>query len=148
MNNRPENNLDYSSAKLDQYSDNTLYEVMPEKIDDDTSTKYVLIKHDYYSTDSDHGRSLLQVFLSSLSNSPFTSIVVYLIDKGILLLDESNPLFDDMRLLLDKANVVIADQTSANEYGLPVLSDPKISFQPSSAIAEDIIYLTDYLTLE
>ena len=38
MNNNPRNDL--------EFSDSTLLDVMPEKVDEDIATKYVLIKHD------------------------------------------------------------------------------------------------------
>ena len=46
MYNKPKNSLEYSEPVIEQYSDNVVLEVMPKKIDDDTSSKYVLIKHD------------------------------------------------------------------------------------------------------
>ena len=88
MNSNPRNSLDYQGAQLEQLSDVSLLEVMQEKTDEETSTKYVLIKHDFYSSDSDHGRELLSGFLDGLSESSFSSVVVYLIDKGTKLLDK------------------------------------------------------------
>ena len=49
MNSNPRNSLDYQGAQLEQLSDVSLLEVMQEKTDEETSTKYVLIKHDFYS---------------------------------------------------------------------------------------------------
>ena len=148
MNNNQRNNLDYPGAGLAQISDNTMIDVLPEKTDDDSSTKYVLIKHDYYSTDSDFGRQLLNTYLNGLCNSYYTSIVVYLTDKGTKLLDKTNPLYDSLIMLSRKTEIIIADQDSIEEYGVNISLDSEIAYQTSGSVAEDIIYLSDLLVLE
>ena len=148
MNNSQRNSLDYSEAQLDQMSDNTMIDVLQEKAGDDCSTKYVLIKHDYYSTDSDFGRHLLKTYLSGLSSSYYNSIVIYLVDKGTRLLDKTNPLYDSLLSLSRKTEVIIADQDSIDEYGVNAGFDSEISYQASGSIAEDVIYLNDLLVLE
>lgn len=140
MNNNPRNDLDFS--------DNTLLEVMPAKIDEDIATKYVLIKHDYYSTDSDHGRELLAGFITNLADSSFDSIVVYLIDKGVKLLDEENPLFDKMLRLIEKSETVIATEESIEVYNVVFSKTQKISVESLMSVTEDITYLNNLLTLE
>lgn len=140
MNNNPRNDLDFS--------DNTLLEVMPAKIDEDIATKYILIKHDYYSTDSDHGRELLAGFITNLADSSFDSIVVYLIDKGVKLLDEENPLFDKMLRLIEKSETVIATAESIEVYNVVFSKTQKISVESFMSVTEDITYLDNLLTLE
>lgn len=140
MNNNPRNDLDFS--------DDTLLEVMPAKIDEDIATKYVLIKHDYYSTDSDHGRELLAGFIANLADSSFDSIVVYLIDKGVKLLDEVNPLFDKMLRLVEKSETVIATEESIKIYNVVFSKTQKISVESLKSITEDITYLDNLLILE
>ncbi len=140
MNNNPRNDLDFS--------DNTLLEVMPAKIDEDIATKYILIKHDYYSTDSDHGRELLAGFITNLADSSFDSIVVYLIDKGVKLLDEENPLFDKMLRLIEKSEAVIATEESIEVYNVVFSKTQKISVESLMSVTEDITYLDNLLTLE
>lgn len=141
MNNNPRNDLDFS--------DNTLLEVMPAKIDEDNATKYILIKHDYYSTDSDHGRELLAGFITNLADSSFDSIVVYLIDKGVKLLDEENPLFDKMLRLIEKSEAVIATEESIEVYNVVFSKTQKISVESFMSVTEDITYLDNHLlTLE
>ena len=148
MYNKPKSSLEYSEPVIEQYSDNVVLEVMPQKIDDDTSSKYVLIKHDYYSSDSDHGRELLSGFLDGLSESSFSSVVVYLIDKGTKLLDETNPLHDSMLRLIEKSEMVIAAADSISFYEVTYDSNSKIVEQSSRSIAEDIIYLPGLFVLE
>ena len=148
MNNSPRNSLDFSSTGLEEFSSDSLLEVMQEKTEDESASKYVLIKHDFYSSDSDHGREFLADFISRLCDSSYKSIIIYLIDKGTLLLDKSNPLFGDMLQLIQKAETVIADQESIDFYGMDIISNSKILIQPAGSIAEELIYLSDILTLE
>ena len=148
MNNSPRNSLDYSNSQLEQFSDNTLLEVLPEKTVEDFSTKYVIIKHDYYSTDSDHGREILSCFLTSLINSSYNSIVIYIIDKGVKLLDEANPHNKKMLRLIEKSDTVVVAEDSVNEYKVDLLDNSKISLENIQAIAADITYLDHLLTIE
>ena len=148
MNNSPRNSLDYSHSQLEQFSDDNLLEVLPAKADEDNATKYVLIKHDFYSTDSDFGRQLLKTFLNSLCRSSYNSIVVYLIDKGTKLLDKTNPLYENLLNLSIKAELVIADRDSIDEYGVDIGTDSEIPYQTSDTISEDVICLSGLLVLE
>ena len=148
MNNNQRSDLDFSTAELDQFSNSTLLDVMPEKIDEGVATKYVLIKHDYYSTDSDHGRDILSGFLTSLTDSSYSSIVIYLIDKGVKLLDEENPLYDKMLRLLEKSETAIAAEESFDEYSVSYPVTQKISIESIMSVTEDITYLDNLLTLE
>ena len=148
MYNKPKNSLEYSEPVIEQYSDNVVLEVMPQKTDDDTSSKYVLIKHDYYSSDSEHGRDMLKSIFNALAHSEFKSLIIYLVDKGTLLLDNNNPLFDSFHALISKSEIVIADDESITKYQISCDLDPKISIQAFSSIAEDIVFLQNILTLE
>ena len=148
MNSNPRNSLDYQGAQLEQLSDVSLLEVMQEKTDEETSTKYVLIKHDFYSSDSDHGREMLKSIFKALSHSEFKSLIIYLVDKGTLLLDNNNPLFDIFQTLISKSEIIIADDESIIKYQISCDLDPKISIQAFSSIAEDIVFLQNVLILE
>ena len=148
MNSNPKNNLDFSKPQLEQFSDDALLEVLPAKTDEGSSTKYVLIKHDYYSTDSEHGREILSGFLTSLISSPYNSIVIYLLDKGVKLLDESNPLYNKMLRVIEKSDTVIAAEESINEYGIILPEDTKIALESILSVTADITYLEHMMTLE
>ena len=148
MNSNQRSSLDYQGAQLDQLSDVSLLEVMQEKTDEETSTKYVLIKHDFYSSDSDHGRELLAGFLASLSESSFSSVIVYLTDKGTRLLDGSNPLHESMLRLIEKSEMIIAASESISYYEVSYSGNSKIVEQSARSIAEDITYLPNLLVLE
>ena len=148
MNSNQRSSLDYQGAQLEQLSDDSLLEVMQEKTDEETSTKYVLIKHDFYSSDSDHGRELLAGFLASLSESSFSSVIVYLTDKGTRLLDRSNPLHESMLRLIEKSEMIIAASESISYYKVSYSGNSKIVEQSARSIAEDITYLPNLLVLE
>lgn len=148
MYNKQKNSLEYSEPVIEQYSDNVVLEVMPQKTDDETSSKYVLIKHDYYSSDSDHGREMLKSIFNALAHSEFKSLIIYLVDKGTLLLDNNNPLFDIFQKLISKSEIVIADDESITKYQISCDLDSKISIQAFCSIAEDIVFLQNVLTLE
>lgn len=148
MNRKERNSLEYTKAQLEEFSDNTILEVLPQKTDEGSSSKYVLIKHDYYSSDSEHGRDLLASFLASITESSYHSIVVYLVDKGVLLLDRSNTLYEQMQLLIKKADTVIVDEDSAFIYNVNDYTNTQISVQSFKSISEDILYSSDLLILE
>ena len=148
MNNNQKDSLEYSEPVIEQYSDNVVLEVLQQKTDDDTSCKYVLIKHDYYSSDSDHGREMLDSIIKILDKSGTRNLIIYLVDKGTLLLDNKNPLFNSFISLLLKSKMVIADDESLTNYAISCSSNPKISIQPFSLIAEDILFLQNILILE
>ena len=148
MNSNPKNSLDFSSAGMEEYAGNTILEVLQEKSAEDNSSKYVLIKHDYYSTDSDHGRDMLSCFLDGLCGSSSKTVTVYLVDKGTLLLERSNPLFEKMKCLTDKAETVIAENESLIVYGVEIDENPKIEIHSMRSIAEDLVCLPGILTLE
>lgn len=148
MYNKPKNSLEYSEPVIEQYSDNVVLEVMQQKTDEDTSSKYVLIKHDFYSSDSDHGRDMLKTIFNVLANSEFKNLIIYLVDKGTLLLDNSNPLSGSFQTLISKSEMIIVDDESLTKYQVSCDLDSKITIQSFSSIAEDILFLSDILILE
>lgn len=148
MNSNPENDLGFTGGQFEDFSGTAVLDELQEKLDDDDSTKYVLIKHDYYSSDSVHGRELLGSFLQNLCESSYKNIIVYLLDKGTLLLDESNPLYDEMLRLVDRAEMIIADKESISADCLPDTVNGKIILRTTFSITEEIIYLTNLLILE
>ena len=75
MYNSQKNNLEFSEDVIQDYSDNAVLEVLQQKEDDDVSSKYILIKHDYYSSDSEHGRELLKSFFKAINNSRFNKVL-------------------------------------------------------------------------
>ena len=148
MNSNPKSSLELVESTVTESSDSTVIEVLPEELKKDSSSKTVLIKHDYYSSDTVHGRELLSSFLSSLRKASYGSLIIYLVDSGTLLLDKSNPLFEQMKLLSAKAEMIIAADESISFYGIEDTDNSKVIIQSMDLIAEDLICLTDVLILE
>lgn len=148
MNSNPKNSLDVVESTLIEKADSTVIEVLPKEIKKDPSSKTVLIKHDYYSSDSDHGRELLSHFLSALRKSSYDNLIVYLVDSGTMLLDKSNPLYEQTRFLSEKAEMIIAAAESMEFYGVNDSDNSKVVTQSMDLISEDIICLSDLLILE
>ena len=148
MSSNQRSNLELSETQFESFSDNTILEELQEKLDEDNSSKYVLIKHDYYSSDSDHGRELLRSFLNKLCESSFKSIIVYLIDEGTLLLDESNPLYQDMQQLINRSELIFADKEIIEQHQIKCSESARFILLNPDSIAEEIIYLSDLLILE
>ena len=140
--------VDYSKKTVKAKSDSTVLEILPQKEENESSAKTVLIKHDYYSSDSDHGRDLLRALLRSLYKSQINKLVIYLIDSGTLLLDKENALFKTFQPLIAKSEMVIVADESLLFYGIDADIDSNILTQPLDSIAYDIINLPDILILE
>ena len=148
MYNKPKDSLEFSEPIIEQYSDNVVLEVMQQKNGEDTSSKYVLIKHDFYSSDSDHGRDMLKTVFNVLAHSEFKNLIIYLVDKGTQLLDNSNPLSESFQTLISKSEMIIVDDESLTKYQVSCDLDSKITIQSFSSIAEDILSLSGILILE
>ncbi len=140
--------VDYSKKTVKAKSDSTVLEILPQKEENESSAKTVLIKHDYYSSDSDHGRDLLRALLRALYKSQINKLVIYLIDSGTLLLDKENALFKTFQPLIAKSEMVIVADESLLFYGIDADIDSNILTQPLDSIAYDIINLPDILILE
>ena len=64
---------------------------------DENGMLSVLIKHDYYSSDTDHGRKILSTFFDSLAECGNTLSKIILIDSAVKLLD-----IDELAYRLEK----------------------------------------------
>ena len=148
MYNSQKNNLEFSEDIIQDYSENDVLEVLQQKEDDDSSSKYILIKHDYYSSDSNHGRELLAAFFRAITGSRFNNLIIYLIDKGTMLLDKSNPLYESFCNLTERAEMIITAKESLDFYGIEPDKDSRIVKQSADSIAEDILLLPGILIIE
>lgn len=98
---------------------NDYFEPLLDTIDIEDSDKglTLLIKHDYYSSDTNHGKELLTNLLEVLSQESIKIQTVYFIDSGVKLLSEisiSNLLFP----ILDKASSTIICADSLDEFSI------------------------------
>lgn len=106
----------------------------------------VLIKHDYYSSDNDNGKAMLDCFLSSLSLASERIYLLIITDSAVRLLDSS----DKLQSLIKVVNMTLIDNDSASYYDVSVdsyLSD-KVHAVPTSEITDQIIESRPGLIIE
>jgi len=147
MNNNQKDSLEYQEAKLFQYSDNTVIDVLTEKEEGESSSKFVLIKHDYYSSDSDYGRKVLSVFISCLCDSQYSNLNIFILDSGTLILNDNHPLYSKINQLIAKAKTVVVDNESIEINSICHINS-KVEIRPIESIVEDLVYLRNVLVLE
>ena len=106
----------------------------------------VLIKHDYYSSDNDNGKAMLDCFLSSLTLASERIYLLIITDSAVRLLDSS----DKLKSLIKVVNMTLIDNDSASYYDVFVdsyLSD-KVHAVPTSEITDQIIESRPGLIIE
>ncbi len=93
-----------------------LDELLAPAIDGNSGDAVLLIKHDYYASNSDHGRELLASILDSITN--YMNIKhIYLIDSGVKLLNSDNPVCDILfRISVDNKITVTPCLDSVDYY--------------------------------
>ena len=87
-------------------------------LDDSNGNLTIVINHDYYSSDSEHGRELLGAFLDILADEFSKVSRIFLIDKGVKLLDQSNKLYSAFKTLDDLEFSIVCCRESIDEYGI------------------------------
>ena len=119
----------------------TEYEVFPEmevKSGNDSIT--VLLKHDYYSSDNENGRHLLETILSELKNSDRTIGMLIITDSATKLLDKDNDLSSALHdLIIYKAESHAICKDSADYYMSDIESGEELNLYSASAIIELIL---------
>ena len=101
----------------------------------------ILIKHDYYSSDSDHGRDLLAAMIDSIKRN-YKIDQVLLIDTGVKILD--NALLD-MYLLCNYYLTYVCKE-SLDTYGVAATSGVEVV--DKSVIFDILINSRTVLTIE
>lgn len=125
MNNREKSSLDIVSTDAVVLETTPVIEVEPEAIElSHSGSLTILIKHDYYSSDSAHGRELLGAFLSALLSRKADIDRIFLTDSGVRLLGEDNGLFNEYKELSSDVPVVTICLESLEEYGLAMTDLP------------------------
>ena len=89
------------------------------EVTDTNNHSSLLIKHNYYSSDSKHGQYLLDQYMNSLINGDLYIEAIYLIDSAVKLLD-SNLHSRDLLIELSESNncTIYAASESIDEYGI------------------------------
>ena len=150
MNNREKSSLDIVSTDSVVLETTPVIEVEPEAIEITHGRSFsVLIKHDYYSSESSHGRDLLNAFLCALQSRKADIAGIFVVDSGVRMLSDSNSLHNDLKDLCGDVAVVTVCLDSLEEYGLE-LSDLPSNFETMDAIsfAGAVINIPNLIILE
>ena len=114
---------------------------------DESGDLTVLIKHDYYSSDTEQGRLLLGSFLDTLTDCGDTVLKVILVDSAVNLLRD--PYFSssiEKLFSISKYSYVCEESLSA--YDIEYSAHDNIIICSSSDIAMQIIQSGHLITLE
>lgn len=114
---------------------------------DENGTVTVLIKHDYYSSDSDHGRILLGSFLNSLAERGNDISKVILIDSAVRLLDDVS-FAQKIEKLFSLSKYSYVCEESLTYFGIEYVSHGNIIVCPASDISMEIIDAGHLITIE
>lgn len=99
----------------------------------------IVIHHDYYSSDSNHGRELLKSFLEVLRDDYNKISRVFIIDSGVLLLDPQNELNSSFKELCDLDFSIIVCQESLENFNVSVSDYDSISTASTHEIALELL---------
>lgn len=133
------NNWEKSNLELTPAPEMTMIE--------ENGTITVLIKHDYYSSDSDHGRIILSSFLDSLSECGNNISKVILIDSAVRLLNDVSFALKIEKLFALAKNSYICEE-SLTYFGIEYVSHANIIVCPASDISMEIIEAGHLITIE
>ena len=107
----------------------------------------LLIKHDYYSSDSEHGRILLSDFLDSLIECGNKLAKVILIDSAVNLLNDVS-LAQKIEKLFTLSKSAFVCKESLTYFGVEYISHGNIIVCPASDISMEIIDSGHLITLQ
>ena len=150
MNNREKSKLDIVSADSVVIETSPVIEVEPETLDiSSDSSLTVLIKHDYYSEDSAHGRDLIRAFITALSYRKADIARILVTGSGVKLLTGNNTLYKEFKELLSDVAVLTVCHESLDVYGVSISDLPSnCENLDSTAFATAVINLQNPVILE
>ena len=110
----------------------------------------VHIKHNWYSEDTDHGRSLLSSFMTALAGSSQKAAVLLLSGSAVKMLDDNDPLHDEFIRLSQNSMLTGACIESLEEYdiGTEDKKDLRITLYTATDLAFEILGADHLITLE
>ena len=114
---------------------------------DESSSLSVLIKHDYYSSDNDHGRMLLDTFLDTLIESGDQISKVILIDSAVRLLVDDSFSAKLIRLFTLSQYSYVCDDSLAY-FDIEYASHDNIIVCSASDISMELMQTERLITLE
>ena len=133
------NNWEKSNLELTPAPEMTMVE--------ENGTITVLIKHDYYSSDSDHGRIILSSFLDSLAECGNNISKVILIDSAVRLLNDVSFAMKIEKLFSLAKNSYVCEE-SLTYFGIEYVSHANIIVCSASDISMEIIEAGHLITIE
>ena len=106
----------------------------------------ILIKHDYYSSDNENGKAMLDSFLEGLKLASDRIFLLIIVDSAVKLLESS----DKLITLIDSSNTTLICSDSAEYYQVtfPSFDESKVHIIPMTEITEQIIETRPNLILE
>ncbi|MBO4637613.1 MAG: hypothetical protein J5685_10760 [Clostridiales bacterium] len=124
--------------------------IMPEELSyGDNNGKTVLFKHDYYSSDSDYGRTLLGSLINALSEDHEMIRNVIFVDSSVKLFDSPDPSFERMiDLLKEQDTVIYVSDSSLKEYNVALTGQLKINLLSDTETAELLLCLKADMIIE
>ncbi|MBO4450008.1 MAG: hypothetical protein J5777_05445 [Clostridiales bacterium] len=133
MNNWEKNNLELTPA--------------PEMtLIDESGDLTILIKHDYYSSDTEHGRFLLGSFIDSLCESGEPILKVILIDSAVNLI--CDPFFSSkISKLFSASRYSYVCEDSLEAFDVDFTPGENVTVCPASDISMQILQSAHLITL-
>ena len=149
MNNKEESKLNIIGSST-CYCERTDLDSEPMSIDfghDDTLT--VLAKHDYFSSNSTHGRFLLRSVLYSILENPVKVTRFILIDSGVKLIDPSSQFSEEINAIIKQLPEVLVCSESLNEYDVEQNAVPQSALiVTASEITSELLHATNIFCIE
>ena len=106
----------------------------------------VLLKHDYYSTDNDNGRALLDSLLDGLILAADRINMIIITDSAVRLLESSSKLINLIKLV--HLTLVCRDSADYYEVQIPEDKELQINIVPINDITDEIIESRPDLIIE
>ncbi|MCR5592294.1 MAG: hypothetical protein K6F79_00915 [Saccharofermentans sp.] len=115
-------------------------------VDDTKKSLSVLIKHDFYSSDNDNGRSILEKILDGLLLTSDSISRLIITDSAVKLIESSEVL----NSLISTVRISLICKDSMEFYGIesPVLTNEKVRIVPMEEITDIIIQDPPELIIE
>lgn len=133
------NNWEKSNLELTPSPDMTVL--------DESGSLSILIKHDYYSSDNDHGRLLLGSFLDTLAESGDQISKLILIDSAVRILEDSD-LFAKLLKLIELSKYTYICDDSLAYFDIEYSSHDNVIVCSASDISLELFQTDRLIVLE
>ena len=133
------NNWEKSNLELTPAPDMTVL--------DESGNLTVLIKHDYYSSDNDHGRLLLGSFLDTLTESGDPVNKLTLLDTAVRLLEDSI-LFAKLLKLIEHSKFTYICEDSLAYFDIEYSSHDNVIVCSASDLSLELLQTDRLIVLE